>query len=142
MAFFVSGFPRLLTLCAGPVIIYVDEGWGPAFLSDVEASVTDAVRLARWSQTALYFIAFCWRDGPTPMVDLWSFTKNPVDDISGPLVEAQVIRAGKPTLERGIASGNTLIVLGLEEQHRRASKNLADYLSSRPHLPPGISKDP
>ena len=74
------------------------------------------------------------------MVDLWCFTKNPVDDISGPLVEAQVIRAGEPTLEQGIASGNTLIVLGLEEQQRRASKNLVDYLRSRPQLPADISK--
>jgi hypothetical protein len=142
MAFFVSGYPRLLRLDASPVIIYVDEGWGAALLSEVEGTVAAAVGSARWAQVPIYLVAFCWRDGTTPMVDLWCFSKNPVDDISGPLVEAQVIRAGQATLERGIASGNTLMVLGLEEQQRRATKSIADYLSSRPALPAEISKAP
>lgn len=139
-AFFDSGYPRLLTLNVGPVIVYVDEGWGASVLSGVEAAVTDAASAAHWSQTPDYLIAFCWRDSHTPMVDLWCFSKNPVDDISGPIVEAQVLRAGEPTLERGIASGNTLIVLGLEEQRRRATTGLPDYLRSRPLLPPGLLK--
>ncbi len=69
------------------------------------------------------------------MVDVWQFAENPVDDISGPLVEVQVLRDGELTQERGVASGNTLIVLGLEELHRRMSDSSEEYLINRPSLP-------
>ena len=34
------------------------------------------------------------------------------------------------------------MALGLEEQQRRATKSIADYLCSRPSLPAEISKAP
>ena len=47
MAFFVTGYPRLLTLEGGPVIIYVDEGWGADRLGEVEAAVAGAASSAQ-----------------------------------------------------------------------------------------------
>jgi hypothetical protein len=38
--------------------------------------------------------------------------------------------------------GRILIVLGLDEQQRRASKSLVDYLCLRPPLPAEIAKAP
>lgn len=136
MAFYLTGYPRTIRTSAGTVVLYVDEGWGAAKLSEVEGAVHLALASHLPHNLAiLYFIAFCWRDSGAPMIDLWTCMKNPVDDISGPLVEVQVMRDGKPTADRGVASGNTLVILGIEEQHRRACTNIDEYLALRPSIP-------
>jgi hypothetical protein len=121
MGFFLNGYPRVVEAQSAPVIVYVDEGWKIEHLTSVESEIKRAVAATAWNgQQALYYIAFAWKDGETPMVDLWRFIDNPIDSISGPLAEVVILRDGKETRDLGVASGQTLLVLGLEEQHRRA----------------------
>ena len=62
------------------------------------------------------------------MVDMWKFQYNSVDDRSGPLSEVRVYKSGIRCDSIGLASGNTLFVLGHEEKLRRQAKNLEKYL--------------
>jgi len=140
MAFFTEHYPRLVETPSAPVIVYADEGWGQAKLNSVELEVRRAVEAtveaANWRvQDVEFLIAFAWRNGDLPMIDLWRFGKNPDDDSSGPLVEARILRDGKITEELGIGSGNTILVLGLEESHRRSTGNLTQFFKERPPLP-------
>ena len=65
---------------------------------------------------------------------------NHVDDYSGPLGEVRVFRNGELSNNLGMASGNTLLVLGYEEKLRRQSKDLKGYLKgSVPKLPLELS---
>ncbi|MDO9399829.1 MAG: hypothetical protein Q7T79_04070 [bacterium] len=85
---------------------------------------------------ATYIIAFIWSLKGEKMIDIWKFNDNHVDDRSGPLSDVKVYREGKFCNNLGLASGNTLIVLGCEEKLRRQSKNLKSYLNGHgPKLP-------
>ena len=83
-----------------------------------------------------YIIAFIWSLDGEKMIDIWKFNDNHVDDRSGPLSDGRVYREGKLCTDMGLASGNTLLVLGHEEKLRRQSKNLKSYLTGPvPKLP-------
>lgn len=79
-----------------------------------------------------YLICFIWALEGEKMVDVWRFNHNYVDDRSGPLSDVTVLREGKPTSDLGLASGNTLLVLGHEEKLRRQSVSLKGYLDGQP----------
>lgn len=83
-----------------------------------------------------YIIGFIWSYDGDKMIDVWKFNENHVDDRSGPLGNVRVYKNGKICTNMGLASGNTLLVLGYEEKLRRQSKNLKDYLGGPvPKLP-------
>ncbi|MCD5380718.1 hypothetical protein LR004_02220 [Candidatus Gracilibacteria bacterium] len=83
-----------------------------------------------------YIICFIWSYDGDKMIDVWRFNHNHVDDRSGPLGDVIIYRNGETCKDLGIASGNTLLVLGYEEKLRRQSKNLQDYLKGPdPKLP-------
>lgn len=85
---------------------------------------------------ATYVIAFIWSFKGEKMADLWKFNNNHVDDRSGPLGNVKVYREGRLCNDLGLASGNTLLVLGYEERLRRQSKDLQSYLDGpTPKLP-------
>jgi hypothetical protein len=70
------------------------------------------------------------------MIDVWKFNVNHVDDRSGPLGNIRVYREGKICTDLGLASGNTLFLIGYEEKLRRQSKNLKSFLDGPdPKLP-------
>ena len=136
MGFFLGNIPTNLTITGRRVLLYVDEGWGRDRVELIERVVLVALMNAKWSSGhELYLIAYLWRDAEATMVDLWRFTENPIDGISGPLADIRVMRDGQLTQEFGAASGNTLLVLGLEEKHRRGCEDLGQYLENRPILP-------
>jgi hypothetical protein len=86
--------------------------------------------------SADYVIGFIWSYEGDRMLDLWRFKSNHVDDRSGPLGDVRVFRNQKECSELGLASGNTLFVLGIEEKLRRQASSLRGYLrGDRPHLP-------
>lgn len=86
-----------------------------------------------------YCVGFIWNYNGDKMIDLWKFSFNHVDDYSGPLSEVRVFRNGKKCQNLGMASGNTLLVLGYEEKLRRQSKNLKEFLAGPvPNLPLGL----
>lgn len=137
MAFLISeGQERCLLIGEHRVIYYIDEGWGDPTPLLIQSVLQEALRGAAWTEgVELYVVAFLWRDGLAPMVDLWRFTENPVDKVSGPLADVRIMRKGKIATEVGVASGNTLLVLGLEETHRRRCRTLEEYLSRVLKLP-------
>jgi len=77
-----------------------------------------------------------WSFDKDKMIDMWKFSDNEVDDRSGPLAEARVYRNGKRCNKLGLASGNTLLVLGYEEKLRRQSKSTKHYLKGQPPVLP------
>ena len=82
-----------------------------------------------------YLIAILWADGSNLMTDIWIFTKTDAWG-SGPLADVRIFQGNNPVNSIGIGSGNTLMVLGNEEELRRTSKSLRKYLSGpRPKLP-------
>ncbi len=90
----------------------------------------------KYYDDATYIIAFIWSLNGEKMIDIWKFNDNHVDDRSGPLGDVRVYREGKLCDKLGLASGNTLIVLGYEERLRRQSKDLKSYLNGPvPKLP-------
>lgn len=85
---------------------------------------------------ASYIIGFIWSYNGERMIDVWKFNDNHVDDRSGPLGDVRVYREGRICTDLGLASGNTLLVLGYEEKLRRQSKDLKSYLDGPvPKLP-------
>ncbi|MFA6268519.1 MAG: hypothetical protein WCW13_05430 [archaeon] len=90
----------------------------------------------KYYNDATYIIAFIWSLNGEKMIDVWKFNDNHVDNRSGPLGDVKVYREGKLCNNLGLASGNTLIVLGYEERLRRQSKDLKSYLNGPvPKLP-------
>jgi len=87
-----------------------------------------------WETT--YFIVFIWSLDWAKMADVWKFDENPVDDRSWPLSEVRVYKNKEICNNIGLASGNTLMVLGYEEKVRRQSQDLRSYLTwPSPDLP-------
>lgn len=90
----------------------------------------------KYYDNATYIIAFIWSLNGEKMIDMWKFNDNNVDDRSGPLGDVRVYRERKLCDKLGLASGNTLLVLGYEEKLRRQSKDLKSYLKGPvPKLP-------
>ncbi len=81
-----------------------------------------------------YHILFVWNLDGHRMTDIWIHDMKNWSD-SGPLVECQTFRDLEICNDAGIASGDSLIVLGREEELRRKVKNLEEYLDREKHLP-------
>jgi hypothetical protein len=81
-----------------------------------------------------YHILFVWNLDRHRMTDVWiHYLKNWSD--SGPLVECLTFRDLQLCHDAGIASGDSLIVLGREEELRRQLNNLPEYLDRLKHQP-------
>ena len=141
MAFYLENYPRVVQLNELNIIIYVDEGWGKENLAQVEPAIIETCKSnPDFVKNAAFLIAFLWKK-ENFMFDVWKFSDNPVDDLSGPLVDMRVFKGTEIDAELGVASGNTLLVLGLEEMHRRNSVSIESFLSTRPELPVDLIKD-
>jgi len=79
-----------------------------------------------------YLIIFIWNYEGNKMMDVWKMNSNHVDDRSGPLGEVKIYKNGKECDNLGIASGNTLLVLGYEEKLRRQAADLESYFNGPP----------
>jgi hypothetical protein len=121
-----------------PSIIYFDNKVEQV-LSRTEEAVIDHISGLPTQQDKPfdidYRIIFLWKDGYDLMTDMWNYTALGIWD-SGPLANPIIFRREEITDAFGVASGNTLIVLGLEETHRRKVDNLQEYLTGpRAELP-------
>lgn len=119
------------------VIVWPDADAHESFANfdqtKLEQYITNIIQQdSSYFSDAAYVICFIWSYNGEKMVDVWRFNENPVDDRSGPLSSVRVYREGRATDELGISSGNTLLVLGLEERLRRQSKSLQEYLEGNP----------
>lgn len=87
-------------------------------------------------QKGNYHIIFAWNRNGSLMLDVWVHTDNTHSD-SGPLLEFYGYSDGMPSSNKDIASGDTVVILGREEEKRRKFKSTEDYLQDRslPHVP-------
>lgn len=100
--------------------------------SDIEKYISEIIESDEYFSDATYYVVFIWDMDGDKMADIWKMNENYVDDRSGPLSEGRVYREGVLTTDLGLASGNTLLVLGYEEKMRRQSKDLNGYLQGPP----------
>lgn len=114
------------------VIVWPDadakKSYGGMDEKAIESYLADIINSDPYYSDAAYIIAFIWNMNGDRMVDMWKFNNNHIDDRSGPLGDVRVYREGKVCNDLGLASGNTLLVLGYEEKLRRQSKDLKSYL--------------
>lgn len=96
------------------------------------------------SADAEYLLSMLWNEDTNRMTDLWIFRKSETYGGFGPLIDVKVFReldpyTPEPKKDEGIGSGNTITLLGREEEHRVSAVNLKEYLSGkRPELPARI----
>ena len=137
MAFYLDNYPRVIQHQEVNVITYVIESWLAEELNSVESFVQETLdKNFVVPEKCLYAIVFAWRLKEKRMLDLWIFTGNHIHDLSGPLISVCLFSEFKPDkTSKEIASGNTIFVLGLEEDHRRNSNDLRAYFKTRPGLP-------
>jgi hypothetical protein len=81
-----------------------------------------------------YHILFVWNLDGNRMTDVWIHDMKNWSD-SGPLIECLTFRGLETCHDAGIASGDSVIVLGREEELRRICKTLADYVDRSEHIP-------
>jgi hypothetical protein len=123
------------------VIVYPDKDAKAAFgarsWDDISELLTTLFKKDEaYYRASAYVIVFMWSYNGDRMFDVWRFTENHVDDRSGPLGEVMVYRNEERCTDLGLASGNTLLVLGHEERLRRQSADTTTYLKGKsPQLP-------
>jgi len=85
-------------------------------------------------QTGDYHILFIWNLDNERMTDVWIYEMENWSD-SGPLLSCITFRNLKKCLDAGIASGDSIIVLGREEELRRKCNTIDTYIDRSKHLP-------
>lgn len=81
-----------------------------------------------------YHILFVWNLEGSRMTDVWIHDMTNWSD-SGPLIECITFRGLKLCDDAGIASGDSVIVLGREEELRRRVGKVQEYVDRKKHLP-------
>lgn len=118
------------------VIIWPDaeaaNAYGEMSQQEISQYLENIITSDKFFEDATYIIIFIWSMDGERVSDIWKFSKNNVDDRSGPLSDVRVYKEGKICEKLGLASGNTLIVLGYEEKLRRQSEDLNSYLAGPP----------
>jgi len=123
------------------VIVYPDkdalESYREFEYYDLDNYLKDILaKNQEYFKNADYLIIFLWNYKGEKMMDVWKFDPNSVDDRSGPTGGVKIFQNGKVCKKLGMASGNTLLVLGYEEKLRRQSQDLMSYFKGpSPHLP-------
>lgn len=90
-----------------------------------------------------YHILFVWNLEKERMTDVWLHSMKNWSD-SGPLLECQTFRGLEPCEDAGIASGDSIIALAREEELRRESDDLNEYVNRNkklPEFPKGMKPD-
>lgn len=81
-----------------------------------------------------YHILFAWNLSGHRMTDVWIHDMKNWSD-SGPLLECYTFRDLEPCEDAGIASGDSIIALGREEELRRTVLSLDEYVDRSKHMP-------
>ena len=81
-----------------------------------------------------YHILFVWNLEGHKMVDIWIHDMQNWSD-SGPLIECITFRDLQRCHDAGIASGDSIIALGREEELRRSIKDLNEYVDRKKYMP-------
>ncbi len=95
---------------------------------------------ARLFHSADYYIVVVWTIQQVVMTDVWFYSLENFTP-SGPLVDVRSFRGMNLSPDSGIAAGDSLVVLGREEEYRRRCETFAKYADRAfggPDLPPGF----
>ena len=90
-----------------------------------------------------YHILFVWNLDKERMTDVWIHKMENWSD-SGPLISCKTFRCYEECTDAGIASGDSIIVLGREEELRRHSKDIGTFIDRSkklPEFPNGFTPD-
>lgn len=82
-----------------------------------------------------YHIIFAWNLNGNKMVDVWIHKLENWSEGCGPLLKVRTFENLEETNEAGIASGDSIMTLGREEELRRSFETLEDYLDREKYLP-------
>ena len=85
-----------------------------------------------------FVLPILWGDANTPVAEIFGY--GDMREWPGnPTVYNWVFRNGvHMPEERQISCGDTIVLLGIEENHRRNSRNLEEYIMNPPELPAGL----
>lgn len=95
-------------------------------------SVYDAHKDILWLGN--YHIIFVRRRDDKKMIDIWRCSYNPYTQ-SGPLMDCFTFADGVRAFDLWIASWDSVLVLGREEELRRNCKTIDEYVDRNVHIP-------
>ncbi|MBN2100722.1 hypothetical protein JW710_02410 [Candidatus Dojkabacteria bacterium] len=82
-----------------------------------------------------YHIVFVWNLDGKRMTDVWVHKLENWSAGCGPLLEVKVFEDLEESDSAGIASGDSIMTLGREEELRRKTNTLEEYLDRSKHMP-------
>jgi hypothetical protein len=113
-----------------PAILYIENGVEQILhnsRNEVKKHLEDIYKGNIFQSTTDYTVNFLWEHDDKIVTDVWSMYQLGIWS-SGPLSDVQIFQGKEKISNVGIASGNTLRVLGLEEEHRISIYKLSDFL--------------
>jgi len=123
-----------------PLIIYPVKDENPLYdVFEDKAEIKEHLKNLYNKQKSVlnkgeYHILFVWNLESERMTDVWMHSMKNWSD-SGPLIECLTFRSLEICHDAGIASGDSIIALGREEELRRKSKSLEEYVDRSEHIP-------
>lgn len=131
--------PKVFRIKGIPVIVYPAEGLEKVLdrrnPNAIEEHLNSLYEANGFPEDSNYHVVALWREENDVMTDVWVFTKLGSWG-SGPLADVNIFKGTQRETSIGVGSGNTLLMLGREEEHRRASESFGAYLDGpRPELP-------
>jgi hypothetical protein len=108
--------------------VYKNETEITVYLNELYAKHSEAL------EKGSYHILFVWNLDGHRMTDVWIHDMKNWSD-SGPLLECLTFRGLDTCEDAGIASGDSVIVLGREEELRRTLSSLEEYVDRTKYVP-------
>ena len=81
-----------------------------------------------------YLLAMLWGDDGDKMIDIFKYSGVKNNWKANPGVESLVMKNGIYSPDKEITCGDGMIVLGQEEEYRRTTWNLKDYMEHSPEI--------
>jgi len=103
-------------------------------LQDIKEHLKNLYKINQEVNKGDYHIVFIWNLDNKRMTDVWIYSIENWTN-SGPLMDCITFRDLSICEDAGIASGDSIIVLGREEEFRRKNSNLVKYLDRNNNIP-------
>lgn len=119
-----------------PFRIYYHKSSFPKAFKDADKAMNHVTRIdfSNIAEPADYLIFFTWGSGNTKMVDLFRYSDTKKWP-GNPDIDKYVFKNGIYSPYDRTMCGDSLIILGAEESHRRDMSSLKEYMEN----PPAIS---
>ena len=125
-----------------PLIVYPvkDENplvdiFDPSKTNSIQKHLDKLYQMNAFLNKGNYHILFVWNMEGNRMTDVWIHNINKLSNTSGPLLDCITFNNLKRCTDAGIASGDSILTLGREEELRRTVKSLKDYIDRKKHVP-------